>query len=216
VFSPLIIGKVTWERVRDRLALISSKQEEAAREDMLAGFIKSKYPGTETPVEPPEVVALATSVISAGSDTTAIALDAFFYYVLTNDAVYDRVQREVDVACDSGMLRDGEPVRYAQGVKLEYLQACVKESIRLLTPFAMDMLRVVPKGGVMAGKWFLSAGTEVGTNSFVFHRSKKAYGEDAEVFRPDRWIGLSAEERASLERNFMSVSCSFVVALKLF
>jgi cytochrome P450 len=213
LFPPSIIGKLTWERVQDRLALMSSKEEVAAREDMLAGFMKSKYPGTEIPVEPPEVVALASSVISAGSDTTAIALDAFFYYILTNNAVYDRVQREVDAAYDAGVLRDGEPVRYAQGVKLEYLLACVKESMRLITPFVMDMLRVVPQAGLRAGKWFLPAGTEVGTNSYAFHRNKEAFGEDAENFRPERWIGLSAEERSALERNFMSVSDSLLPSL---
>lgn len=206
MFSPSIIGKLTWERVQDRLALISSGGEAAARQDALADFMKLKYPGTGTPLEPREVVSLATSFISAGSDTTAIALDAFFYYVLTNNAVYDRVQQEVDAAYDVGVMRDGEPLRYAQGVKLEYTQACVKESMRLVTPVTMDMLRVVPQGGLMAGKWFLPAGTEVGTNSYAFHRYKKAFGEDAEVFRPERWIGLSGEERAALERNFMSVS----------
>ena len=203
---------MTWERIQDRLALMSSKEDDAIRQDMLAGFMKSKYPGTDIPLEPPEVAALASSVISAGSDTTAIALSAFFYYILTNDAVYYRVQREVDAAYDAGTLKDGEPVRYAQGVKLEYLQACVKESMRLITPFVMDMLRVVPREGLMVGKWFLPAGTEVGTNPYVFHRNKRAFGEDASVFRPERWIGLSAEERPTLERNFMSVSDLYILS----
>lgn len=214
-YSPSVIGKVTRERVHERLAELSSASEaedgkdSLPRQDMLTGFINAKYPHTSTPVEPSEVIALATSVISAGSDTTAIALTAFFYFILTHPATYDRVQAEVDAAYERGLVSDKDRglVSYAEGVKLEYLQACFKEAMRLMPPFAMDMLRVVPSEGLLLrDNLFLPPGTEVGANAFVFNRSKGAFGDDAEIFRPDRWLELPPNERAALERNFLSVS----------
>ena len=65
------------------------------------------------------------------------------------------------------------PTLYAQGILREYLQVCVKESIRLLTPFATDMLRVVPKGGV-DGWSVVPRSWDTSRHRFIcFHRSKR-------------------------------------------
>jgi cytochrome P450 len=170
---------------------------------MLAGFIKAKYPGTNTLFSASDVVAQAISVFGAGSDTTAGALAGLFYYVLTHPTVYERLQAEIDSAFEAQ--RISMPVTYAQGVKLEYLQACIKEAVRLFTPIGMELPRIVPEGGMTIGRYFLPAGTHVGANAYVFHRTEHAYGPDAELFRPDRWLHISEEVRATMERNFLSV-----------
>lgn len=219
-YPPSVIGKITQERVHDRLSTLEkSSNSQAAndgkegesfiRQDMLAGFMNSTYPNTSTPIETPEAIALATSVISAGSDTTAIALSAFFYFILRHPVSYARIQAEVDAAYEEGHLGDegGGHISYAQGVKLDYLQACLKEAMRLIPPFAMDLLRVVPSEGLLIGdNVFLPPGTEVGTNAYAFNRSVGAFGEQAESFIPERWLNLAPAERSALERNFLSVS----------
>lgn len=64
--------------------------------------------------------------------------------------------------------------------------------------------RVIPRGGAtVAGRPF-PAGVEIGMSPYVFQRRPEAYGDDAEVFRPERWLEANAEERKRLDRNLLS------------
>ena len=70
--------------------------------------------------------------------------------------------------------------------------------------------RVIPPGGaVVAGRHF-AGGVEIGMSPYVFQRRKEAYGEDAKVFRPERWIEATTttmtngEERKMLDKNLLT------------
>lgn len=57
------------------------------------------------------------------------------------------------------------------------------------TPFDLNHIeREVPSGGVTIAGKFIPVGTIVGINSWVMHANKQVYGEDAEMFRPERWF----------------------------
>lgn len=177
---------------------------------MLKGFMESRNAVTREVFSKQEVVGNATTVFGAGSDTTALGMIGFFYFLLRNPEVYRNVLAELDEARANGVIRRGEGgvVTYAEGTKLEYLQACLKESMRLLTPVGMEMPRFVPPPGLLVSSksYFLPGGTEVGAAAFTFHRATEVYGSDAGVFRPERWIGVNEEEKVRLERNYMVVS----------
>ena len=71
---------------------------------------------------------------------------------------------------------------------LPYYIAIIKESMRL-TPSVPNLFpRLVSKGGMVLDGMVVPEGTEVSCNPWVLHREKKYYGEDAEVFRPERWL----------------------------
>lgn len=53
----------------------------------------------------------------------------------------------------------------------------------------------VPRGGQIISGYWVPDGTEIGPNLTGIARSKKYWGHDAEVFRPERW--LEAEVTAS-------------------
>jgi cytochrome P450 len=91
--------------------------------------------------------------IAAGSDTTAISLSAIFYYLLKNPRKLQRLQDEIDTV----MMRrsTSEPVTYRESQQMIYLQACIKEALRLHPATGYPLLRVVPQGGAaLAGKFF--------------------------------------------------------------
>lgn len=67
--------------------------------------------------------------------------------------------------------------------------------------------RVVPDGGATICGRFFPAGTVVGVNSWVAHANKDVFGQDAQVFRPERWL-VEKEEYARMDRYFVSVSMS--------
>lgn len=66
--------------------------------------------------------------------------------------------------------------------------------------------RVVPKGGVEIGGHYFPEGTTLSINPWVFHRDRKIWGEDANEFKPERWL---AEDTAGLEKYFIPVSVPF-------
>src|SRR5579862_989947 len=127
----------------------------------------------------------------AGSDTTAIALRAVFYYLLKNPQYYSRLRQEIDEAEAAGKFSDS--VTYAQARALPFFQAVVSEALRLCPSVALCMPRYPPKGGAtILGEYFPET-VQVGCNPWVIHINKEIYGEDAETFNPDRW--LESEER---------------------
>jgi cytochrome P450 len=81
--------------------------------------------------------------IFAGSDTTSITLNAIFYYLLKNEQVLRKLQSEIDEATQSGQASD--PITFSQAQRLPYLQAVIKEGMRMHSATGLPMWRVVPK-----------------------------------------------------------------------
>jgi hypothetical protein len=49
-------------------------------------------------------------------------------------------------------------------------------------------------------------GTVVGVNGWVTHFDKKVFGEDAEFFRPERWLEADEEKVRMMNKNMVAVS----------
>lgn len=146
----------------------------------------------------------ADSSSFAGSDTTAISLRSLFYYLCKNAACYSRLMTEIDDLDRAGKL--SEPVSFAEANKMKYLQACMKEAMRMHPAVGQLLERVVPEGGAaLSGHW-LPQGTIVGVNPWVPSRDRSTYGKDADVYRPERWLEADAAHLKLMERNFLAVS----------
>ena len=137
-----------------------------------------------------------------GSDTTSIALSAFLGFLVRSPEIYRKLVQEIDEAFDTGDI--SLPIKYSQGVKLPLLQACIKETLRLHPPASMSLPRFVPPEGAIIDGMAFPAGTTVSVSPFVLHRTEEAFGPDAEVWRPERWLDLDEEERRAMERCNMS------------
>jgi cytochrome P450 len=137
----------------------------------------------------------------AGSDTTAIALRSIFYHLCKYPRVYQAAVRELDSTTDLS-----SPITFEQGQRMPYIQACIKEGLRLHPAVGMLLERLVPEGGATLDGVFFPAGTIVGINPWVVALDESVYGQDAREFRPGRWLEASAEEHKLMERNFLAVS----------
>jgi cytochrome P450 len=86
---------------------------------------------------------------------------------------------------------------------MPYLQAVVREGLRIHPPLSNVVPKKVPKGGdsiVLDGKThFLPEGTNIGYNVWGVHREKTIFGEDAEVFRPERWL-IEEKDASDIKR----------------
>ena len=170
--------------------------------DMLARF--KGYSDGEGVMSDQELLSHSANNIFAGADTTAISLRSIFYYLCKNPYCYTRLVGEIDSMDSEGNL--SEIVSFAESSQMVYLQACMKEAMRLHPAVGMLLERLVPEGGAtIAGKW-IPEGTIVGANPWVLARDKKVYGEDADVYRPERWLNPDEKLLKLMERNFLAVS----------
>lgn len=134
--------------------------------------------------------------IVAGSDTSASTIRAVMLHLLSNPRVYNKLQTEIDQAIEMGKI--SSPVKEAEGKRLPYLQAVIKEGLRIMPPASGAFFKIVPpEGDTIDGK-FIPGGTQIGSNVMAIHRSKKIYGPDAEIYRPERWFEAEGEQLARM------------------
>ena len=154
------------------------------RSDMLASFIRHG-------LNPEELRTEAMLQILAGSDTTATAIRGTMLYLVSNPPVYLKLQKEIDAAVASG-IAPGTIISDVAARELPYLQAVLREGFRIHPPVTDIAPKQVPKGGdtvIIEGKSiFLPGGTNVGFSVFGLNSRKDIFGEDADQFRPERWL----------------------------
>lgn len=103
-----------------------------------------------------------------------------------NPGVYNTLQAEIRGVVARGQI--STPVRDTEAKQLVYLQACVLEGLRKFPPLSQLRERVVPPGGDTLGPFHLPGGTFVGLNAWGVQLNKAVYGDDAELYRPERWL----------------------------
>lgn len=69
--------------------------------------------------------------------------------------------------------------------------------------------RVVPHGGANINGHFLPQDTIVGVNAAVIHRDREIFGQDADEFRPERWLG-DEEQAKVMDRHLLTVSHRYI------
>ncbi|KEF55692.1 uncharacterized protein A1O9_08442 [Exophiala aquamarina CBS 119918] len=141
-----------------------------------------------------DVFAIAHGAIFAGSDSTASTMQSFFWHVLSNKLVYEKLVAEI-LAADLS-----EMVQYNEAQNLPYFQACLKEAMRISPAVGLNITRKVPVNGAEIDGIKLPGGVSVAINGWVLHRHKGIFGEDAEIYRPERWIEGDKEKIKMMER----------------
>ncbi|CAL2031260.1 unnamed protein product [Caenorhabditis brenneri] len=128
-----------------------------------------------------EIVGQCTVFLIAGFDTTALSLSYTTYLLATHPEIQKKLQEEVDRECP-----DPE-ISFDQLSKLKYMECVMKETLRLypLGAFANSRkcMRATRLGGVE-----VEAGTMVQVDTWTLQTDKKIWGEDAEEFKPERWL----------------------------
>ncbi|CAK4033497.1 P450 monooxygenase [Lecanosticta acicola] len=133
------------------------------------------------------VFMMGQSNIIAGSDTTAVSLSSVLSNLARSPDVLASLRGELDQATKQGRMTP-DHIAFKESQNMPYLQACIKEGLRLWAATGLPLWRVVPKGGAQIMGRFFPEGSEVGINTWVAHYDQDVWGADAAQFRPERWI----------------------------
>jgi cytochrome P450 len=88
------------------------------------------------------------------------------------------------------------PISSATAAKLPYLQAVIRESLRMTPPITGLLLKDAPPEGDHFKGRFIPGGTAIGYCAMGLFRDPAIWGEDVDSFRPERFLeGTAAELR---------------------
>lgn len=184
-------------------------EQEKGTVDLLDKFLRAKKEFPDT-VDDKAVLGLSLSMVNAGSDTTATTMAAIFYYLLKNPDAMARLRKEIDKhfpppSVDSPEALESCVTSFSEAQKLPYLDACIKETLRYHPALGGQLQeRLVPPGGAtISGEW-IPGGTIVSCSSWLVHRHKPTFGQDADQFRPERWLEAGEEQLSAMNRALIA------------
>ena len=82
-------------------------------------------------------------------------------------------------------------------MQLPYLDAVLKETLRLSPPIPMSLPRYVPTGGRTIDGYFIPQHTIVSCQPYTVHRVNADVFPDPDRFNPERWL----DEKGSVDRE---------------
>ncbi|PVI02590.1 cytochrome P450 [Periconia macrospinosa] len=139
--------------------------------------------------------------VIAGADTTGTTIRSALLFIMGTPRVYSRLMKEAREAINSGKVSSSQPITFKQGKQLPYLQAVVYEAIRVRPPALYGHFKSVPAGGDTLNGVYLPAGTAISHNIYGLMMSENIFGQDVEIYRPERFLECDATTRAEMERT---------------
>lgn len=70
--------------------------------------------------------------------------------------------------------------------------------MRINIPFSGLVMKEVPPGGDHLNGVFIPGGTRIAHNTLALQRSTVTFGDDAALFRPERWLEASPEKHKEM------------------
>jgi cytochrome P450 len=157
-------------RNRDRLMEHLRERVRAARRDPALPGVLARIARDGADLPEDEIVEEALALLLFGHDTGAAALAWAFVHIWGRREVVERIREENDPA---------------------YLEACLKESLRLC-PVVVHMTRVASQA-TRVGAWDVPAGARIFPCAYLAQRDPAIFPDPA-AFRPERFLNGRAYE----------------------
>ncbi|KAG2073384.1 cytochrome P450 [Suillus decipiens] len=190
--SDKIMGEFVGARVYEmRAELNAGKLGESEKIPMLRRLLQHKY-SSEHAMPDHDIISEMMGHMIAGTDTTSNSLSYFFWELSRRQDIMMKLQAELDQAMpDPHTIPD---ITLLQ--KLPYLNAFVKEGLRLYSAVPSPLERVVPSSTSRNGAineafdlmgYALPPGTVVATQGWSVHRDASIF-PSPKTFLPERWL----------------------------
>ncbi|EAT80047.1 hypothetical protein HBI56_149150 [Parastagonospora nodorum] len=172
------------------------------------------YPGRllAVGISDSEVKAQCKDLVFAGTDSTGMNLATIMRSLAVYPDKYERLKKEVDENIARGS--DAQEVQ-----ALPYLNAVVKEALRISMANPTRLPHVVPAGGWTFKEFCFPATSIVGCSGYELHFNAKIF-PDPTAFVPERWLepteemskywfAFGAGSRACIARNLATLELQF-------
>lgn len=196
---------------RGRLAetLINQRRDQekqgshVEQKDLLQCFLEARTP-EGLPIPHREVLSEVLGLLGAGAETTAIGIRAVLGPLLLNKEAYKKLVDEIDDYCRINSSTDRD-LTYTECAQLPYLQAVIKEGMRLHPSIQFQLPRSVAQGGAMVCGHFIPENVEISMSPRSMNRDAQVFGADAHLWRPERWLE-DKTRAAEMDRSLSTVS----------
>ncbi|KAM5468464.1 hypothetical protein MferCBS49748_003511 [Microsporum ferrugineum] len=129
-----------------------------------------------------ELTSNASTLLLAGSETTATALSGATFYLLRNPSIYQRLVQEI-----RSSFKEEKDITISELDNLPYLIAVLTETLRTYPPVPAIMARTIPKGGKSVCGYWIPENTVVSISQLAAYHSERNFLR-AEEFIPERWL----------------------------
>ncbi|KAI5674712.1 hypothetical protein M9H77_15076 [Catharanthus roseus] len=174
-----------------KVAYITKKDEPEASKDLVDVLLKyldcenGEFHLTENNIK-----AVLLDIFTGGSETSATTIDWAMSEMLRNPTILEKAQKEVRQAFRSKGYVDEEDVK-----ELKYLQAIIKETLRLHPPVPLLLPRENSERCEISG-YEIPLKTKIIVNAWAINRDSR-YWQDAESFIPERFLDSSVDNKGT-------------------
>lgn len=194
-----VVAKETDDFLEDVLAeRIASKErtEEGEESDYLDLLLRlyqedGKY-------DKDSIKCILLDILVASTDTTTTTVEWAMGELLRNPDCMKKLQEELDTLVGENALMSftNKSTKDADLAKLKYLQAIIRESLRLHPPLAILFRKMCHDidEPINVGGYQLPKGTRVILNNWAMGRDTQVWGDNADTFCPDRFLNSHAPD----------------------
>ncbi|KAG7644328.1 Cytochrome P450 superfamily [Arabidopsis suecica] len=189
--SIAIIDKFVYSLITTKRKELSKEHNTSVREDILSKFLLESEKDPEN-MNDKYLRDIILNVMVAGKDTTAASLSWFLYMLCKNPLVQEKIVQEIrDVTSSHEKTTDVngfiESVTEEALAQMQYLHAALSETMRLYPPVPEHM-RCAENDDVLPDGHRVSKGDNIYYISYAMGRMTYIWGQDAEEFKPERWL----------------------------
>ncbi|XP_061347254.1 cytochrome P450 704C1-like [Gastrolobium bilobum] len=163
----------------------SKNDSDSNREDILSRFLQVKGYDSKYLRD------IVLNFVIAGKDTTAGTLSWFMYMLCKYPAVQEKAAEEVKEVANTTTI--SSYTEFVSNVtdealeKMNYLHAAITETLRLYPAVPVDA-KICFSDDTLPDGYSVKKGDMVSYQPYAMGRMKFIWGDDAEEFRPERWL----------------------------
>ncbi|CAA0809510.1 cytochrome P450- family 704- subfamily A-polypeptide 2 [Striga hermonthica] len=180
-----IVDAFVYKVIESKMEQMSKPNQQTNRSDILSRFLQMDQK------DPKYLKDIILSFIIAGKDSTGSGLSWFFYLMCKHPTVQEKLVKEVREAAklDESSSIDEIAISFTEEAldRMHLLHAALSETLRLYPSIPSDGKMCFADDTFPDG-FSVKKGYLVSYVPYSMGRMKSLWGEDAEEFRPERWL----------------------------
>ncbi|CAM0956397.1 unnamed protein product [Alopecurus aequalis] len=186
------VDEFVYKRIRARADEMSDDKAHDAepKQDLLSRFILATTSDSGK-VDYKYLRDIIMNIVIAGKDTTAGGLSWFLCMMCKHPEVQEKISKEVKDAANAGEAASVD--EFSQSLtdealnRMHYLHAALTETLRLYPSVPLDNKECF-SDDVLPNGFSVGKGDIVFYTPYAMGRLERLWGDDTQVFRPERWL----------------------------